>query len=234
MVYVIAVCGRLASHKIYHDARSYERQNVTGMFSCQGRRPIPAKAAMVTRTTFEYGHKPKRGPYQDTDFQYSESPDRDTEWLRINRPYKLGSMLLSDDGRPANTQNMMFNKKPNVVQCETCIRLTAHLCHKSLIIKNSSSPPYSYCYYPSTSLHGIGQLFPNFWYKNSSSHPYSSCYYPFSSSSSSLHGIGQVLPNPGSRRKLKPEYTSDLLWLLHTCWDSRLWVVNENIWWPVL
>jgi len=64
--------------------------------------------------------------------------------------------------------------------------------------------------------------------KNFSS-PSSSCYYPSCYFPSfSLHGIGQVFPNPGSRRKLKPRYTSDLLWLLHTCCDSRFWVVTKT------
>jgi len=41
-------------------------QIMIGMSSRQGRRLMPAKTVMVTRTTFKYDHEPKRGPYQDT------------------------------------------------------------------------------------------------------------------------------------------------------------------------
>jgi hypothetical protein len=136
-----------------------------------------------------------------TDLQHSESPDR--EWLRLKRPYKLGSMLLSDDGCRANSQNVMFKKKTKWCKMWNVYHINSTSLSQTSDMNNSSPPP-------------------------------SSCYYPSFSSSSSLHGIGQVFPNPVSRRKFRTRYTSGLLWVLHTCCDSRFWVVKENVWWAVL
>lgn len=51
-----------------------------------------------------------------TDLQHSESPDGGQRMTPSKRPYRLGSMLLSDDGCRANKQNVMFNKKPSDVK----------------------------------------------------------------------------------------------------------------------
>ena len=102
-----------------------------------------------------------------TDLQYSESPDR-------GQKMPLSKKAIQTKFHVALWQIPSQFPKCDVQKPKWCTMWNMHQINSTSLsqtsdMKNSFSPPSSSCYYPSSpsssSLHGIGQVFPNFWYE---------------------------------------------------------------------